>query len=300
MKFKVGDKVRITDRGIFRYNYRVGDTAIIESIHDDLFVLSMRGGGKQNVLISHADEYIEKVEECTVKFKVGDKVRIVDNTMEEPYKHIFNIGEVVTIDAVDTDDDEQTYHALGAVGFVQWVTEDDIELEECAMKFKVGDRVSIDGLTGTIDAMSDDGYLVAGYWYDEEQLTAAPSKLAEIIGVDDDTPFNIVESDVSPYRYSPYIIRDGKLIDCEGDECGVFSELLNGEAKIVPLDGEWYEGMTLYYVDYCGEVDDIPYRRCDDLCVALMLLGNAFTTEEGAESAAEHINADIIEKLGEC
>ena len=233
MKFKVGDRVRITDRGIFRCNYRVGDTAIIESIYDDLFVLSMRDGGNQSVIISHADEYIEK-------------------------------------------------------------------LEECAMKFKVGDRVSIDGLTGTIDAMGDDGYLVAGYWYDEEQLTAAPSKLAELLGVDDDTPFNIVDSEGSPYQFAPYVVHDGKLIDREGDECGVFVELLNDEANIVPLGDEWYEGKPLYYVDYCGEVNDIPYRRCDDLCVALILLGNAFTTEEGAKSAAERINADIIEKLGEC
>ena len=168
------------------------------------------------------------------------------------------------------------------------------------MKFKVGDRVSIDGLTGTIDAMSDDGYLVAGYWYDEEQLTAAPSKLAEFIGVDDDTPFNIVDSDGDDYAYSPYVVHDGKLIDCEGDECDVPAELLSGEAKIAPIDGEWYEGKPLYYVDACGDVNDIPYRRCDDLCVALMLLGNAFTTEEGAQNAAERINADIVEKLGEC
>ena len=233
MKFKVGDKVRITDRGIFRFNYRVGDTATIESIHDDLFVLSMRGGGKQNVLISHADEYIEKV-------------------------------------------------------------------EECAMKFKVGDRVSIDGLTGTIDAMGDDGYLVAGCWYDEEQLTAAPSKLAELLGVKDDTPFDIVDSDGSKSKYAPFMVSDGKIVDCDGDARDLPLRLLTGEAKAVPIDGEWHDGMTVYYVNSCGEVNEIDYDRCDDLCVALILLGNAFTTEKGAESAAERINADIIEKLGEC
>ena len=78
------------------------------------------------------------------------------------------------------------------------------------------------------------------------------------------------------------------------------ADLLNGEAKVVPLGDEWYEGRTVYYVDSCGDVNNIPYRRCDDLCVALILLGNAFTTEEGAKSAAERINADIIEKMGEC
>ena len=168
------------------------------------------------------------------------------------------------------------------------------------MKFKVGDRVSIDGLTGTIDTMNDNGYLVAGNWYSENILTAAPSKLAELLGVDDDTPFNIVDSDGDDYTYSPYVVHDGKLIDRQGDECGVFAELLNGEAKVVPLDDEWHEGKALYYVNSCGDVNDIPYCRCDDLCVALMLLGNAFTTEEGAKSAAERINADIIEKMGEC
>ena len=235
MKFKVGDKVRITDRGIFRYNYRVGDTAIIESIHDDLFVLSMRDGGKQRVIISHADEYIEKLEECT-------------------------------------------------------------------MKFKVGDRVSINGLTGEISDIDTEvsTYLVGDCWYSENALTAAPSKLAGFLGVDDDTPFNIVDSDGDDYTYSPYVVHDGKLIDREGDECGVFAELFNGEAKVVPIDGEWHEGRTLYYVDSCGEVSETDYDRCDDLCVALVLLGNAFTTEEGAKSAAERINADIIEKLGEC
>ena len=235
MKFKVGDKVRITDRGIFRYNYRVGDTAIIESIHDDLFVLSMRDGGKQRVIISHADEYIEKLEECT-------------------------------------------------------------------MKFKVGDRVSINGLTGEISDIDTEvsTYLVGDCWYSENALTAAPSKLAGFLGVDDDTPFNIVDSDGDDYTYSPFMVHDGKIVDCDGDERDVFAELLNGEAKAVPIDNEWCDGMTMYFVDACGEVGEIPYCRCDNLCVALMLLGNAFTTKDGAEKAAERINADIIEKMGEC
>ena len=234
MKFNVGDRVRIKGDGIFdSTRYHVGDTAVITGIEHGCYMLSMKDSGKQEVGVYYAGEYIEKVEECT-------------------------------------------------------------------MKFNVGDRVSIDGLTGTIDAMGDDGYLVAGYWYDEEQLAAAPSKLAELLGVDDDTPFNIVDSDGDDYTYSPYVVHDGKLIDREGDECGVFAELLNGEAKIAPIDGEWYEGKTMYYVDTCGDVNDIPYRRYDDLCVALMLLGNAFTTKEGAKSAAERINADIIEKMGEC
>ena len=233
--FKVGDKVRITDRGIFRYNYRVGDTATIESIHDDLFVLSMRGGGKQNVLISHADEYIEKVEECT-------------------------------------------------------------------MKFKVGDRVSINGLTGEISDIDTEvsTYLVGDCWYSENALTAAPSKLAEFLGVKDDTPFNIVDSDGNKFRHSPFMVSNGKLIDCDGVSRNLFLGLFTGEAKVVPIGDEWYEGRSVYYVDSCGVVNEIGYGRCDDLCVALVLLGNAFTTEEGAQQAAERINADIIEKLGEC
>ena len=170
------------------------------------------------------------------------------------------------------------------------------------MKFKVGDRVSINGLTGEISDIDTEvsTYHVGDCWYSENALTAAPSKLAGFLGVKDDTPFNIVDSDGDDYTYSPYVVHNGKLIDREGDECGVFAELFNGEAKIVPIGDEWHEGMTLYYVDSCGEVSETDYDRCDDLCIALVLLGNAFTTEEGAQNAAERINADIIEKMGEC
>ena len=236
MKFKVGDKVRIKGDGIFdSTRYHVGDTAVITGIEHGICMLSMKNGGKQEVGVYYADEYIEKV-------------------------------------------------------------------EECAMKFKVGDRVSINGLTGEISDIDTEvsTYHVGDCWYSENALTAAPSKLAGFLGVDDDTPFNIVDSDGDDYAYSPYVVHDGKLIDCESDTCDVPAELLNGEAKIVPIDGEWYEGKPLYYVDACGEVSETDYDRCDDLCIALVLLGNAFTTEEGAKSAAERINADIIEKLGEC
>ena len=235
MKFKIGDKVRITDRGIFRYNYRVGDTAIIESIHDDLFVLSMRGGGKQNVLISHADEYIEKVEECT-------------------------------------------------------------------MKFNVGDRVSIDGLTGTIDAMGDDGYLVAGHWYGEEHLTAAPSKLAALLGVKDNEPLNVVDEDGDPYDdYLPWRVENNVLIDCVGDSRDIPSELFTGKYKAVSFKPNgWHDNYSVYYIDAHGEIRLSDFSRISNFSVALVLSGNAFHTKAEAEENQPRISAEIIKKLGEC
>lgn len=236
-----------------------------------------------------------------MKFKVGDKVRIVDNSIFD--ESLYHVGDTAVITGI-----EHGYYMLSMknggkqeVG-VYYADEYIEKLEECAMKFKVNDRVIIDGGIFTISDIDteDSTYLIGDTWYGQEQLKAAPSKLAELLGVDDDTPFNIVDSDGDDYTYSPYVVHDGKFIDREGDECDVPAEMLNGKAKIVPIDGEWYEGKPLYYVDAFGEVDDIPYRRCDNLCVALVLLGNAFTTKEGAENAAERINADIVEKMGEC
>lgn len=226
-----------------------------------------------------------------MKFKVGDRVKFK------------NSDEIHEIDDVNVKSLNGTRgYSLKGSPFVWYGDDLEAVKEECAMKFKVGDRVLVHGLTGEISDIDagNNTYFVGGCWYGEDVITAAPSKLAELLGVKDNTPFNIVDSDGSKYRYAPFMVSDGKIIDCDGDARDLFLGLLTGEAKAVPIGDEWHDGMTMYYVDSCGNISEIEYGRCDDLCVVLVLLGNAFTTSDGAKSAAERINADIIEKLGEC
>ena len=85
MEFKVKDKVRIVRDTIFNDKYRVGDVCEVKSIDSDGFIgLTMADGDVQYALPGKYD-CIEKVEENTMKYKVGDKavVREWDDMAKE-------------------------------------------------------------------------------------------------------------------------------------------------------------------------------------------------------------------------
>lgn len=85
MEFKVKDKVRIVRDTIFNDKYYVGDVCEVKSIDSDgLIELAMADGGVQCVF-PRSYGYIEKVEENTMKYKVGDKaiVREWDDMAKE-------------------------------------------------------------------------------------------------------------------------------------------------------------------------------------------------------------------------
>ena len=173
--------------------------------------------------------------------------------------------------------------------------------------FKVGDKVKIivdgadfdEGYIGLITDFDGEQYEVNGVpWFDEDELELVTTRLAVLLGVDDGVPFQVIDD--SADFCGEYTVTDGALIDIDGDVADVPGGIFDGSQRVVPVDGEWYSGKTLYFVDSCGEVDSIAYDRYDDLCVALILLGNAFTTEEAAQNVAEKINADIVKELGEC
>ena len=115
-----------------------------------------------------------------MKYKVGDKVRIVGNTMEKPFSHYLTIGDTATIDRIDANDDVQTYYVLSSDGVYQWVTEKDIEkAEEKAMKFKVGDKVTIKSKAEIAKAYGDVNDM-PGRWNDD--MDEYCGKTGKIIG----------------------------------------------------------------------------------------------------------------------
>ncbi len=85
MKFRVKDKVRIVRDAIFNDRYHVGDVCEVKSIDSDgLIELAMADGCCQ-VVSPRNYVFIEKVEENTMKCKVGDKavVREWDDMAKE-------------------------------------------------------------------------------------------------------------------------------------------------------------------------------------------------------------------------
>ncbi len=144
MKFKEGDKVRIIDN-TYGHEFEMGTIVRIVSVGTEDYHAT---NGKVEWYIK--DEEIEAVDfecnvgnvvedasETTLKFKKGDKVRIVDNICE----HDFEIGTIVEILGFGNDNDYRATDYSDA-----WFVIDD-EIEAISIKCNVGDvmkKVTVD------------------------------------------------------------------------------------------------------------------------------------------------------------
>ena len=132
MGFKVGDKVKIlnTEFG------NKGKIGIIETISGTTMIYFVKLDGSCNSQWSNASD-LELVtdEETTMKFKVGDKVRITWSCLTNKDK-----------EGVISEDDGSVipYKVTLDDGEVEWKHGNHItKLEEKVMKFKVGDKVKV-------------------------------------------------------------------------------------------------------------------------------------------------------------
>ena len=241
--------------------------------------------------------------DLTMKYKVGDKVRIVGNTMGKPFSHNLTIGDTVTIDRIDANDDVQTYYVLSSDGVYQWVTEKDIEkAEEKAMKFKVGDKVTIaphDGLfksyagvTGVITKVNAKsrggqvGYLVGhgSFVWEESELKPVLSSTVTITFSGDTTIATDGERTATVTRY-------------HGDE---YSEETGAIEAIKKLYYRFpQKGDVVYFVNtgygkvYTGSCIFDDTHEIDRL---YRDSGNLYETEAAAQAIADKINAIFKEE----
>ena len=166
MTFKVGDKVKVKDSW-FGHDGDIGTIVDYDGEPAYPFLVEFdmgRQGVKDETFNEESLELIEPEEETSMKFKVGDKVKVTDSW----FGHDGRVGVVFKIDNyepfnysvkfdVEGDNERRDENFMG--DSLELVTE-----EEKVMKFKVGDKVKVsnswDGNTGNVGKITErnDGY----------------------------------------------------------------------------------------------------------------------------------------------
>lgn len=253
--------------------------------------------------------------DLTMKYKVGDKVRIVGNTMEKPFSHYLTIGDTATIDRIDANDDVQPYYVLSGDGVYQWVTEKDIEkAEKKAMKYKVGDKVTIRSKAEIAKAYGDIDDM-PGSWNDD--MDKYCGKTGEIVRVSDDRYlvdlaehlWNYGEKALTPaqstvtitFSGDTTIATDGKrtatVTRYHGDE---YSEETGAIEAIKKLYHRFpQKGDVVYFVGVSRDGAHVGSCRFDDTFAvdrSYRKSGNLYETKAAAQAVADKINAIFKEE----
>ena len=168
----VGDTVHVTDDALKMNGGKHRKEFKVAKISRDSF-------GNQWI---HGDAPFEiwnatELEECTLKYKVGDKVKIVGNSSG----HFFHNGDIVTVTLIDSND--RSFDCEDNDGSDWRVAECDIEKVEGTMKFKVGDKVTIKSKAEIVKAYGNVNDM-PGEWNDD--MDEYCGKTGEIISISDD------------------------------------------------------------------------------------------------------------------
>ena len=157
MKFKVGDKVKVKDSW-FGHDGDIGTIVDYDGEPAYPFLVEFdmgRQGVKDETFNEESLELIEPEEETSMKFKVGDKVKVTDSW----FGHDGRVGVVFRTDNYGPYNYSVKFDAEGDDGMrYENFKEDSLELvteeEEKEMKFKVGDKVKVKdswfGFTGEV------------------------------------------------------------------------------------------------------------------------------------------------------
>ena len=133
--FKVGDKVRILNTD-FGNQGRVG-TIIKLSGTVMIYLVEIEGVFRNDYQwLNTSDLELVSEEGTSMKFEVGDRVRMIRNTYG-------NRGKIGTLEKIDTS--TMPYHVVLDDGRKEWCYGHEFKLlkEEKVMKFKVGDKVKV-------------------------------------------------------------------------------------------------------------------------------------------------------------
>ena len=134
MEFKVGDRVQV----VAAYSGFCGDKGnVIENDGTDNLPINVRFDEGNHVCWFYEDDLkVLHEEEKVMKFKVGDKVRVIRNTYG-------NRGKIGTLEKIDTS--TMPYCVVFDDGRKEWCYGHEFKLlkEEKVMKFKVGDKVKV-------------------------------------------------------------------------------------------------------------------------------------------------------------
>ena len=131
---EIGDRVQI-DEAVSNYYGRCGIV-----VHDDIcrtYPYRVKFDDGDDCIFNGKDLIVLSIEEEKVmKFKGGDKVRMIRNTYG-------NRGKIGTLEKIDTS--TMPYHVVFDDGRKEWCYGHEFKLlkEETSMKFKVGDKVKV-------------------------------------------------------------------------------------------------------------------------------------------------------------
>ena len=134
MLFEVGDEVRVRQPTNL-FHSELGKVVSIDHVKLTYKVVFHRGNS--DVYTCFDLILVKRQEEKVMKFKVGDKVRMIRNTYG-------NRGKIGTLEKIDTS--TIPYCVVFYDGRKEWCYGNEFKLlkEEKVMKFKVGDKVKID------------------------------------------------------------------------------------------------------------------------------------------------------------